>query len=120
MEPERNDAHVPASARVVCTGCGLEVGETDEYCRHCGRRLKPGVKWYYEPVWVWVLGLLILGPLAIPLAWWSPKMKAGNKLLFTVTVTAITALLVYLCYVIFAYVWNSFDAIREGPPLWGP
>jgi len=119
VDPNPANPARPPGTSAGCPACRREVGEGDHYCRHCGRRLSRGTKWYYEPVWVWVLGLFVLGALALPLAWWSPKMSALNKLAFTVLVTALTALLFFLCYLVFGYVWDSYETLREaGPVLW--
>jgi len=76
-------------------------------------RSRHGAKWYYEPLWVWMLGLFVLGPLAIPLAWFSPKMSTANKVLFTFVVTFSTALFIILCCLLFSYILDSFSAINE-------
>ena len=41
-----------------------------------------------------VWGLLIAGPLALPLLWWSPKFKMTTK----VTITLVTLILTYLSF----------------------
>jgi len=116
-EPDR--AAISSSAPSVCPVCKLEVGETDVFCRRCGRKLKTSATWYYEPIWVWMLGLFILGALAIPLAWLSPKMSRLEKSAFTLVVTTLTAILMILCYLIFAYLWHSVSAINEAGSLLG-
>jgi hypothetical protein len=103
----------------TCPACGGRTAAEDFFCRRCGRSLSLGSKWYYDPLWIWVLGLFVLGPLALPLAWRSPKMPALHKITFTVAVTALTTLLVILCYIVFSYIWSSLAAIREaGRALW--
>lgn len=102
-----------------CPRCGAELAAGDIYCRQCGRQVGPGAKWYYEPLWIWMLGLFVLGPLAIPMAWLSPKMSGANKIAFTLVAGFLTALFIVLCYVIVSYVLNSFSGINETGALLG-
>ncbi len=97
----------------TCPACGGHIAADDRFCRQCGRSLSLGSTWYYEPLWIWILGLFVLGPFALPLAWRSPRMPTRQKLTFSVAVTALTTLLVVLCYVVFSYIWTSLEAIRE-------
>ncbi|MFA5143156.1 MAG: hypothetical protein WC522_03150 [Candidatus Omnitrophota bacterium] len=47
------------------------------------------VKWCYKPVWIFV-GILAVGPLAIPLVWLSPALKKWHKIAITIALAAIT------------------------------
>ena len=106
-------------ALLVCPKCGTAAGASDAYCRQCGKKLKQGAKWYYDPLWIWMLGVFVLGALALPLAWWSPKMKPWNKTLFTVVITAYTALLFYACFVIVWFAWTRISEINDTGVLLG-
>jgi len=52
------------------------------------------VPWYLRPFWVLVLLFFVLGPLALPYLWKSPRFSQGLKVALTVVVIAYTGLLV--------------------------
>ena len=49
------------------------------------------VAWYYSPAVVLVALFVVLGPLALPLLWKSPRFTVGAKVGVTVAVCAYTA-----------------------------
>jgi len=51
-------------------------------------------KWYYRPVWVLVLLFLVLGPLALPYLWKSPRFSRRLRVVLTVLVIAYTGLFI--------------------------
>ncbi|MFO7975501.1 MAG: zinc ribbon domain-containing protein [Candidatus Hydrogenedentota bacterium] len=102
-----------------CPRCGAEIAVDDTYCRTCGKLLEEGAKWYHDPVWVWMLGLLVLGPLAIPIAWLSPKMSTTNKIVFTFVVGFLTVLFIVVVYLILSLLWNRLAVINETSTLLG-
>lgn len=53
---------------------------------------KKTVKWYYKPVWV-VVAILVAGPFALPLIWFSPALQKWLKVLLTIATLLLTALL---------------------------
>jgi hypothetical protein len=52
------------------------------------------VPWYLRPVWVLVLLFFVLGPLALPNLWKSPRFSQGFKVVLTIVVIVYTGLLV--------------------------
>lgn len=53
------------------------------------------VAWYYKPIWIAVLAVLVLGPLALPLAWRSPALSSAGRRIATALILAYTVLLVW-------------------------
>ncbi len=53
------------------------------------------MKWYFKTSAL-IVGLLCVGPLALPLAWFNPRYSKLTKLIITVAVLAATYALVLL------------------------
>jgi hypothetical protein len=52
------------------------------------------LEWYYRPVWVLVLLFVVLGPLALPFLWRSPRFSRPLKVVLTLLVLAYTGLFI--------------------------
>ena len=88
-------------ARIMkkCRFCAEEIQEEAIKCRFCGEFLdssckpKPQTKWYHSTSAI-VVGLLGLGPLALPLVWCNPKYNVITKIIITIVVIGVT---IWLC-----------------------
>jgi hypothetical protein len=125
-------------AEITCCQCRAAIATGDKYCRHCGAvtgepedggataavdaRIVPShaaaQRGCWENPWV-ILSLLFLaiGPFAIPLLWRSRRFSLLWKSVLTILVLGVTALLLWLLWVIA----KQFIApLREIVELLGP
>ncbi len=58
------------------------------------------VAWYHKPIWIAVLAVLVLGPLALPLVWRSPVFSDAGRWIATVLILVYTVLLVWQTIVV--------------------
>ena len=67
-----------------CPRCSNPIDETDNFCRHCGRSLKPGTGFLFSHPGI-ILMAFVLGPFALPFVWLSKTIggpaDAGRRIL---------------------------------------
>jgi len=65
------------------------------------------VKWYLRPLGVLVLLFVVLGPLALPLLYKSPRFNKTLKIILTI------AVIIYTSYLIFVSVELGIEVYRR-------
>ncbi len=80
---------------ISCRRCLAVIDAEDNYCRRCGLSTRGGEAWYHSPAFVILMLFVIIGPLAIPLLWRSPRFSTTAKWAITVVNVVYTLLMLY-------------------------
>lgn len=97
----------------ACNVCRKPIDLGDVYCRHCGRRQALSEAWYYHPVVILLLGLLVIGPFVLPLIWRAPTMTTAMRWALTIIIVGYAIVTFFYAYKFFVAIFGHFSQIFD-------
>ena len=97
-----------------CPFCSEEIQDDAIKCKHCSEFLDGSVRptavaeklpWHFRTSAI-IISLCCVGPLALPMIWWHPKMSPILKIILTVGVLLIT-------WSLFETTKKSFEVLKQ-------
>jgi len=99
--------------RFTCLKCGGWCDESDNFCRRCGRALKPGNGFLNSHTGI-ILLALVLGPFALPAVWTSKRISRTAKWVYSLLLLLMGYYLVVACWQVYKISLESAKLLMGG------
>jgi len=90
--------------KILCPRCACEIDVEDRFCRRCGAAMSgdqataTGRGSPHSRGKILLLLFALLGPLALPVLWQSERFTRAEKIVYTVLVSIVTALVIWILW----------------------
>ena len=95
---------------VFCSRCHGQIEQADNYCRFCGKSLKPGRGFLFTHTGIIVMAL-VLGPFALPFVWMSKAISLTAKIIYTAVLVICGFYLIYALWQVFTLTSQSMQQL---------
>lgn len=105
-----------------CPKCRTLIDSEDNFCRRCGRSLRPGTGFWYTHSGV-ILLTFVLGPFALIPLWMSKLIGRTAKIFYTLGIVLLSAYMAFVCWQTYTLLKDMLDYSMQGlllppqPPL---
>ncbi|MBO7190899.1 MAG: zinc ribbon domain-containing protein [Elusimicrobiaceae bacterium] len=101
---------------LLCPYCHLLITPEDNFCRHCGRSLKPGYGFFHSHTGI-ILMACLLGPLVLPWVWTSHRISRLAKIIYSVVLVLLGIYVAWSFYRAYQLAREMFDQVLNGLTL---
>lgn len=97
----------------TCPKCNTSITPEDNFCRHCGRSLRPGTGFWFTHGGV-ILLAFVLGPFALIPLWMSKLIGQTAKIIYTVVLVLLSIYMAFVCWQVFVLLKDLMDYSMQG------